>query len=333
MSKRFIFLLVITITLLGLLLFAFLFPRSNQEEESEAVSFIFATVGDISDSPEAYKVLNKLSRTNTEFTITLGDLGYVGNGNEKIWCDSVKDILGANYPFLALAGNHDDGTKDGDITEYVKCLPPNFDGVFGEYGIEYYFDYKNVARFIQISPNINNYGFDYSEGSEHLNWVIGAINRARDSGIQWVVLGMHKNCINPGTKSCEIGEDLFNAAIENGVDLILQGHEHAYFRSSQLSLGGDCEKILKDTFSASCVSNTDGEFIKGKGTVLVISGAGGRSLRDLNYEDEEIGYFESFNAKNTANEYGFSLFEVSEDSIHGSFVSATGDFADTFVIE
>ena len=135
---------------------------------------------------------------------------------------------------------------------------------------------------------------------------------------------MHKNCITPGQKRCEIGEDLFNLAIEAEVDVILQGHEHGFFRSNQLSFGEGCRAVEVDKFNADCVADDDNNFQAGAGSVLVISGAGGIGLRDVNLDDEEIGYFASVSASNVEPSHGYAEFTVNESRSAPSSLALTG---------
>jgi hypothetical protein len=260
-------------------------------------------------------------------------LGYVGLGNEAEWCKLVKDRVGKKHPFELVAGNHDDGSRDGDIREYAKCLPDRLGNINGDYGIEYYFDYNKVARFIMISPDIDNYGFSYTNGSKHLKWVVDRVNEARKSSIEWIVVGMHKNCITPGDKECEISDDLLNKLVELKVDLILQGHEHSYFRSKQLALNAEsCPAIVINSFNESCISDSDNKLEKGEGTVIVISGAGGRRQRNVNFQDAEFNYFKAVSGANSNESFGFSLFEISDSGLNASFVPAIGKFKDSFSI-
>lgn len=296
--------------------------------------FMFTAAGDFGDSDEADKVLTGIGEmSNNSFTLALGDLGYSGNGKEGDWCDFVLEKIGNEHPFEIIAGNHDDGNGDGDIRAYAECLPNKIDGVVGDYGIQYYFDYMDIARFIMISPDIDNYGFGYSDNSENLNWVIDRIDDGRSKGIEWIFLAMHKNCITPGEKTCEIGEDLLNTAVEKGVDVVLQGHEHSYFRSKQLALDAEnCPAMVINSINQNCISSEGSVFEKSKGTVVVISGAGGKKLRNVNFNDPEFEYFESANGLNSGNSYGFSLFNVSPNSIDARFIPVAGSFTDGFSI-
>ena len=89
-----------------------------------------------------------------------------------------------------------------------------------------------------ISPGLtftNGGLYDYSVGTTHYNWVSNTIDSARATGIKWVIVGMHKNCISMGRMTCQIGPDIFNLLVSKKVDLILQGHDHNYQRSKQLA--------------------------------------------------------------------------------------------------
>ncbi len=298
---------------------------------TKAKVFSFNAVGDFSSSDNASLVLNKIGESNSDFTLALGDLGYGGNGTEGTWCNFVKERVGEDHPFELVAGNHDDGSSDGSILEYRKCLPDKLN-VTGNYGLEYYFDYKKLARVILISPDIDNLGFTYTKGNEHYSWLASTIDGAKASDIPWTVVGMHKNCITPGIKTCEIGEDLLNLLIEKKVDLILQGHEHGYMRSKQLSLSANCPTITINSTDTDCIVNAGSDFKKGIGSLLTISGAGGYDLREINLNDKEIGYFDAWNGSNVGESYGFAKFMINNNKLRGEFVSANGSFTDSFEI-
>ena len=305
----------------------------TQETKTKEETFSFSAAGDFSSNENADAVLSAIGKDNTNFTLALGDLGYAGNGTEEAWCSFVKQRVGPDHPFQIIAGNHDDGTKDGDIKSYSACLPNQIDGMVGDYGVEYYFDYDNLVRFILISPDINTYGFDYIKGNQHYDWVADTIDDAHKAGLKWVILGMHKNCITPGEKTCEIGGDLLDLAVEKKVDIILQGHEHAYFRSHQLAHSSRCLAITINSTNPECIVANNTKHIAGEGSTIVISGAGGQTLRNVNLDDGELGYFAAWNGANTGSTYGYTKITVSSDSIESEFIGlGPGKFKDSFTI-
>lgn len=343
-SKKLIAVLIVSVTLaLGAAGYAWWENRDNsipapapsasdKQAAQEVQSFTFAAAGDFGMSDNAAAVLQKIGEANVNFTLGLGDLSYAGNGSEPAWCDFVKQRVGQEHPFELIAGNHDDGTSEGNILEFRKCLPDKIGSITGDYGLEYYFDYNDLARFILISPDIDDLGFDYTKGSPHYDWLAAAIDGARSDGLKWVVLGMHKNCVTAGQKGCEIGKDLLNLAAEKKVDLILQGHEHAYMRSKQIGLSASCPEIVPNAYNVSCVTGSGSDFVQGFGPVITISGAGGVELRDIDLVDRELDYFEALDGSNVGQSHGFAKFTVSAESLKAEFVPATGTYTDTFTI-
>ena len=302
-------------------------------------SFSFNAAGDFKNGTNASAVLKAMGDDPVDFSLALGDLSYGPAGSEQAWCDLVLQNIGNTRPFQLIVGNHADGTNTSDhadFNEFRKCLPNKIDGISGDYGTEYYFDYNHLARFIMIAPDINNYGYSYAEGDtggEHLQWLINAINEARDKKINWIIVGMHKNCISISTKTCEIGEDLLNNLLSLDVDLILQGHEHIYARTKQLGLDDKtCPLFTINAVDADCIVDDGDNYSKGKGSIIVISGAGGYDLRNINTSDPEFDYFKAYNGLNMGGSFGFAHFDVSESKLEGSFVPAIGNYTDSSTI-
>ena len=260
----------------------------------------------------------------------------------------VKSKVGANFPFELLAGNHDAGgenTDGGLIDNFLACLPNRISTMVGTYGKEYYFDYPEtapIARFLLISPNtvFTNGGlYDYAQGTVHYNWVANTIDQARAAGIKWIVVGMHKTCISMGDYPCDhmdgTGPDLFNLLVNKKVDLILHGHWHSYQRSKQLALSASCPSITIDGYDSNCVSGdgANGVYTKDKGSAVVITGAGGISIYNVNVHDPEAGYFVTWMGKNANSTYGFTNVTISASQLSAQFVGARGGtFSDSFSI-
>ena len=165
----------------------------------------------------------------------------------------------------------------------AKCLPGRL-GEKGHYAHRYYFDYPAddpIARFIFIDPDLPRGSADaeYCRDGEtsNCNWLKARIDEAQSNGL-WTIVSMHKVCVTVGEKTCEVGVELFNLLLERKVDLILQGHEHGYQRSKQLSLSAECPALKPDNFNASCVSDdgSAGAYKRGAGPVIIISAAFGR---------------------------------------------------------
>lgn len=296
--------------------------------------FIFTSVGDYGSTSNTDAVLDGIGASGSKFNLALGDLSY-GSISEVEWCKYVKSHVGEDIPFELVIGNHDDGS-DSDISKYLDCLPNKIEGFSGSYADEYYFDYNGIARFIQISPNIRNNGevILFEPDNKHYKWLSNAIDSARDSGIPWVIVTMHENCITAANKICEIGSDVFNLLISKKVDLVLQGHDHSYQRSNQLALSESCNYIYPDKYNENCISGKGSSFIKGKGSVVVINGVGGQSIYNINLSDPELGYFDKYMGGNVNSSYGFTKISISPTQLTGTFINTTlpNGFSDFFTI-
>jgi hypothetical protein len=182
-----------------------------------------------------------------------------------------------------------------------------------------------------IAPDltIGTESYQYVRGNPHYAWVAQRIDDARAAGIPWVVVGMHKVCLSLGSKSCEIGADLMNLLISKRVDLVLQGHDHNYQRSKQLTCA------VEASFVSACVADdgSDGVYPKGAGTLFVIAGAFGKSLYDIETGDSEVGYFARWMGSNVNPTYGFVKYTVTPGQISAQYVGTSGGtFADEFRI-
>ena len=320
-------------------------PRTTPAARSTAVvtdSFSFAVAGDLGGASKATASFEALANLAppADFFLGIGDMSYDEVKPEAAWCDYVHQHLGDTYPFEILVGNHEEQPSgpNGFIDTFAGCLPDRL-GASGLYAHRYYFDYPAgapLARFILIDPDLYRGATvaDYCTGgdTENCDWLKARIDEAKSQGL-WTIVSMHKNCLTIGEKSCEIGADLLNMLIDRKVDLVLQGHDHGYQRSKQLSLGAGCAAVAAKAYNAGCVvdDGADGGYTRGAGLVFIISGAFGRSTYAVNTSDPEAGYMASWLLP-ADDSNGFVQFTVSKDALDGRFVNSRGDFADNIKI-
>ena len=313
--------------LLSFLILAASFPLPKAFGKTPEGSFVFTAAGDFGATTHTTAVLEGISGTDSSFLLAVGDMSYNQIQPESAWHDYVRAHLRIDLPFEVLSGNHEENGFNGLVDNFTKFFPDEL-GAVGKYGKEYYFDFPKtnpLARFILISPGTNfKFGgtYSYDKRNQHYAWLSKQIDGARDLGLRWVIVGMHKNCLSAGSKSCEIGEDLLNLLVEKKVDLVLQGHDHNSQRSKALRTGGACPQIRAGSYNPACVADAGMKdtFEKGVGTVIVIVGTGGRSNYSVDKRDPEAPYFAKLIGDRDHPTYGFSRFTVSVDEIKGEFV-------------
>jgi hypothetical protein len=314
-----------------------------------AGSFSFTAAGDHGGTSATSASLQAIaSDPSILFHLAVGDLSYGDLTPESAWCAYVKNIVGSTFPFELITGNHEDSpsSDEGFIDNFADCLPDRV-GSVGSYGHRFYFDYPAgapTARLILIDADVRRNGArqTYCGGdTANCDWLKSAIGSAKAQGL-WTIVGMHKVCISAGNKSCTIGEALMNVLIEEGVDLVLQAHDHNYQRSHSLAQGPSCTLVPAGSFDADCIGDdgSDGRYAKGAGTLFVIAGSFGRGPNSIDTADPELGYFTAWNGSNVTNPDGFSpargfvKYTVTADRIEGTFVpTSRGDYTDSFVIQ
>ena len=320
--------------------------------------FSFGAAGDFGANSNSTATFGVMAHSNLDFVQALGDFSY-GEKSEAGWCTYIHSFFGNTYPFELLSGNHesDGSTYSGLIDNFTPCLPDRFGNIQGTYAKRFYYDYpaaKPLVRFIMVDPALNfaTGGFqDYSAGTANYNWVSSTIDAGRAAGIPWVIVGMHEVCLTTGVSQCQIGENISNLLIRKKVDLVLQGHDHAYFRSKQLAINSTtCPNVPSDSYNTTttkvgsanlnCVVNdgSTGSYVKGAGTVFVVDGLGGTS--DIAQDGQiytwrgDNAYFTTWMGTGYQQRYGFMKYIVSPTSISAHFIGTTptSTYSDQFTL-
>lgn len=293
----------------------------------------FGVAGDFGgrDDYAGTVMLDMLTRDLGAFFL-LGDMSYSEIEPESAWCDWVHGYLGPSYPFQVIAGNHEEDTEaDGFILKFAECMPDRLASQLGPggYGVNFVSDLGPLT-FIATSPDLSVDGvhYRYAPGSSERAWLLQAIAEARYED-DWVVVGMHKNCVTIGNKTCEIGPELAQLLIERGVDLVLQGHDHDFQRSHSL------ETLVVNGVGSIADSGSDGTYARGAGTVFVIVGTAGRAPPTCSHSDPEYGNFAThWCAEEAGDTKGYLIVSANGSELRGEYITTTGTiFADAFTIE
>src|SRR5204863_7181044 len=127
---------------------------------------------------------------------------------------------------------------------------------------------------------------------------------------------------------CERGQGLLERLAQTRVDLVIQGHDHAYRRTKQLS----CAKA--GVGRPGCVVDANSPFVKGAGTVFTICGTMGQSLSGVHMTtDSERVYFATAMGGNTSGYgYGFCRVTLTNTTLSMS-TRFSGSYQDQFKIE
>jgi acid phosphatase type 7 len=231
-----------------------------------AGSFRFLAIGDSGmGTPEQMRVAALMAQEQASFVLHVGDIAY-GRGSfadfQRNHFDVYRQIM-ARMPFFPALGNHEYETANAAPYLALHQVPTETVSI-GERGRYYSFDWGNV-HFVSLDSNADS----RSNGSlrraitgtgDMLNWLDRDLRSTRQF---WRVVFFHHPPFAGGANFGDPTErDCLNHIVPilqaNGVQLVLNGHEHNYQRTH--ALRGD--KPVPD----------------GTGTVYVTAGGGGASL-------------------------------------------------------
>lgn len=232
------------------------------------VSFRFLAIGDSGmGSPEQFRVASLMTQEDAAFVLHVGDIAYLhGSYDEfqKNHFDVYRQIL-ARTPLFPAPGNHEYESASAAPYLALHTLPAETVSV-GERGRYYSFDWGN-AHFVSLDTNS-----DRSSGAlrralngtgDMLSWLDRDLRSTRQF---WRIVFFHHAPYAGGLNAGDPVEgDVRRYVVPileaNGVQLVLNGHEHNYQRT--YTLKGD---------------NTVAD---GTGTVYLTTGGGGATLYTL----------------------------------------------------
>lgn len=225
-----------------------------------------AIFGDQGVNGNARAVIELAKRESADLILVLGDLAYEQDTPDN-WLAQYDEIVGSNFPILAVVGNHEED-RWPRFKQLLNDRLAQTPGVVcqGDYGV------KNVCRFrgvtiVGAAPGISevpgvNGNDDYAG---YIRDVLAADN-APFSLCAW-----HKNMrdMQLGNKGDATGWDVYEACRENGA-MVVTGHEHSYSRTHLMS-SFEHLAVLSRSNNMTLTSGT---------SVGLVSGLGGVSARE-----------------------------------------------------
>ena len=236
-----------------------------------------AFLGDQGLTPDSKAVLRLIKGENAHMVLHLGDFDYADNPDA--FDMQINEILGPDFPYFAVIGNHD--RKMWDI--YQDLLEARLKRVKGaecegEFGTRAACTYKGLF-FILSAVGITEPGEtrpkDGDKSQVHTAYIKDMLARAKSP---WKICAWHKNqtAMQLGTKKNETGWGVYEACRKGGA-IIATGHEHSYSRTHLIGAFGD----------PPVVASRDKTLRLEKGrTFAFVSGLGGRSVRGMSEHRE-----------------------------------------------
>ncbi len=304
---------------------------------ADPTPFTFAAYGDSADPDHAddfNDVLGALNSTEAAFAVLLGDNAYDDGRHSEfdVRFDPSTSLEAIEWSRshidYAAIGNHEMDTEDGWGHRATFASPQPIAGVSGpatppsgffpEHNFS--FDY-GMVHFTVLDSN------ERSRVDELADWAAADLAA---SDARWKVVVAHRPTVGAPDKDSHAGESYYRELIpmmkEQGVDLLLVGHSHAFSWTHPLTgFDGD-----EPTY----VFDPDGVFAEDAGVVQLISGVGGHDIRNV----REPGWPQPWVAAGYAEdtevpaEFGFALIDVTWESLSVEYRAVDGTTIDFFSI-
>jgi len=271
-------------------------PKADQIQDE--INFVFA--GDFGINETSLNILNNIKSVKPEIIIFTGDLGQATYDE---WAE-LSSVL-KNENIYTVLGDAEDEIKNGE--NYLK-----------QYEIEndyYSFNYENI-HFLGISTKIGKISDDY----EQLEFIKNDLEKNyHDSKTDWTIVFMHMPMYTSRDLDLELVSDIRNELQPifdlYDVNLVINGHKHAYERSVPLTHNSI------ETDLPSCV------YEKYQGQIYITVGTGGHSHSPFIEK-------ESWSVIQNDNDYGFLDMKLLNDgkTLYIEFVNNNGKIMDTVKI-
>jgi len=273
----------------------------EDDEDKSNKDFNIATAGDFGCSTNAKKTVNNMEDKKPELVLPLGDLSYQTTAN--CWFDMMIPLKGK---IMMTFGYHDVEDGASKMDQYINGF---------EIDKHYYsYDYRKVHILVMASES------KFENGSDQYKFVKQDLEKAsKDKNIDWIIVTIYRPLYSSPSKHTgeESIRDLYHPLFDkNGVDLVLQAHNHNYQRTYPLTFNPDIpsEPIITNGFTTGYNSHTDG-------VIFATVGTGGESFYSL---DGRAPFMAT-----QLDRFGFLNLEIKNGNPHttltGTFFDNKGD--------
>ncbi len=280
------------------------FPIIDEEFQSDNVINI-AAVSDFGINENSITTLKNIQSNNPEVILLVGDLGQ---STAEKWIE-ISEFIGTENVYVVLS--------DGDLPKERHQFREHY-ALNNDY---YSFDYENI-HFLAVATgdvkeNIEDFGV-ISNDKMQLDFIRTDLSYANDDPeTDFTIVYTHLPMYSSSTSGSfmDLRNELQPIFDLYGVDLVINGHKHAYERTHPVMFDG----IITD-YGKCSYNNPDGQ-------IYLTVGTGGHSHSQFKQK-------QPWSVITNHNDFGFLNIKVVNDgkTLYGEFVSNTGKIMDAFQI-
>jgi hypothetical protein len=231
---------------------------------STAPNLKVAFIGDQGRGSDALAVLQLIKDEGAHMVLHQGDFDY--DDDPTRWDDNITSVLGADFPYFASVGNHDEAAfyGAGGYQEKLAQRLSRMSGATctGELAVNSACEYQGLFFILSGVGTL---------GSGHEAYIRQQL--AADNSI-WRICSWHKNqnAMQVGGKGNSVGWGPYEACRELGA-IIATAHEHSYSRTKTL-VNTELQTVDPNWPDPANLRVTPGA------TFVFVSGIAGASIRD-----------------------------------------------------
>lgn len=255
---------------------------------------------------------------NAKFIVHTGDVVDSGkNFNHWNWVfNSASENL-MDSVLMPATGNHETNCDHATVNNFLLSNIPEQDTASGVY---YSFDYNN-AHFMIL--NTNDLDSDKALSAKQTEWLKAD---AAASDKPWKIVAMHKAIYSNGSHYDDkdviaLRKQLATLMPELGIDVVLQGHDHVYLRTTAMKDNAKCE-IVEHTVNHNGTSYT--AMVNPNGTVYTIDGCSGVKYYQTKNAADTDKLFPRAEAIYDATAPVFSAIQIDGDMLYFDAYTADG---------
>ena len=286
--------------------------------DPDADHFEWIAIADHGLSSEALDVTDAIISDSSAQIVTIsGDISYA-DGNQDEWDEwfLTQEESMVSLPWVTAVGNHENEPGVGFVPYEHRF---DSDGAIESEGFWYSRDFPGVHMVFMSTEH------DYTAGSAQYNWLQSDLQSANSPDAReerpFIIVYGHSPMYSSNDyhgSEVELRDALESLYVENGVNLVIAGHDHFYERTWPVIAEEVVDKGSNDVFG------------QGHAPIHLVIGIAGRSA----YEDLQEPQPE-WSAYRENNSYGWTRLVYDDNTRQLTFTHhrIDGTIGDTFTLQ